>query len=93
MAENIAEVLAMLLPAGLLFDSPEIYAEVAKLPIVPLEDVRRHWQCTESEHLPPDIVANRLPQLTPRCARSYEIPLPVVWKTSGGTSGVVTGAI
>ncbi|KAF3768678.1 hypothetical protein M406DRAFT_327098 [Cryphonectria parasitica EP155] len=42
-AEEIAEVLAMLLPPGLLFDSPQIYVEVAKLPVVPLEDVRRHW--------------------------------------------------
>lgn len=49
MAQNIAEVLAMLLPAGLLFDSPEIYAEVAKLPVVPLEDVRRHWKCMTTE--------------------------------------------
>lgn len=43
MADSLAEALAMMLPPGLLFDSPEIYAEVAKLPIVPLEDVRRHW--------------------------------------------------
>ncbi|PSR93874.1 hypothetical protein BD289DRAFT_495446 [Coniella lustricola] len=43
MAESLGEALALMLPPGLLFDSPAIYAEVAKLPIVPLEDVRRHW--------------------------------------------------
>lgn len=46
MADAVAEVLAMLLPPGILFDSPQIYAEVAKLPIVPLEDIRRHWHGT-----------------------------------------------
>lgn len=49
MAHEIAEMLAMLLPPGLLYDSPEIYAEVAKLPVIPLEDVRQHWQCTAPE--------------------------------------------
>lgn len=49
MAESVAEVLAMLLPPGILFDSPHIYAEVAKLPVVPLEDIQRHWHGTSSQ--------------------------------------------
>lgn len=40
----------MLLPKGIVFDSPTIYAEVAKLPVVPLEDIHRHWKTYTTTH-------------------------------------------
>lgn len=48
--EAIVEALEQLLPKGIVFDSPTIYAEVAKLPVVPLEDVHRHWKTYTRTH-------------------------------------------
>lgn len=44
------EALGQLLPKGIVFDSPTIYAEVAKLPVVPLEDIHRHWKTYTRTH-------------------------------------------
>ncbi|KAG8168043.1 hypothetical protein KVR01_003732 [Diaporthe batatas] len=48
--EAIVEALEQLLPKGIVFDSPTIYAEVAKLPVVPLEDIHRHWKTYTRTH-------------------------------------------
>ncbi|ROV95442.1 hypothetical protein VMCG_08504 [Cytospora schulzeri] len=48
--DAIVEVLQQLLPKGIVFDSPAIYAEVAKLPVVPLEDIHRHWKTYTTTH-------------------------------------------
>lgn len=48
--DALVEVLQQLLPKGIVFDSPEIYAEVAKLPVVPLEDIHRHWKTYTTTH-------------------------------------------
>lgn len=48
--DALAEVLQQLLPKGIVFDSPTIYAEVAKLPVVPLEDIHRHWKTYTTTH-------------------------------------------
>lgn len=48
--EVIVEALEQLLPKGIVFDSPTIYAEVAKLPVVPLEDIHRHWKTYTRTH-------------------------------------------
>ncbi|KUI70062.1 hypothetical protein VM1G_04890 [Cytospora mali] len=48
--DAIAEILQQLLPKGIVFDSPAIYAEVARLPVVPLEDIHRHWKTYTTTH-------------------------------------------
>lgn len=48
--EAIVEAIEQLLPKGIVFDSPTIYAEVAKLPVVPLEDIHRHWKTYTRTH-------------------------------------------
>lgn len=48
--DAIFEVLQQLLPKGIVFDSPAIYTEVAKLPVVPLEDIHRHWKTYTTTH-------------------------------------------
>lgn len=48
--EAIIEALEQLLPKGIVFDSPTIYGEVAKLPVVPLEDIHRHWKTYTRTH-------------------------------------------
>ncbi|POS78265.1 hypothetical protein DHEL01_v203349 [Diaporthe helianthi] len=48
--EAIVQALEQLLPKGIVFDSPAIYAEVAKLSIVPLEDIHRHWKTYTRTH-------------------------------------------
>lgn len=48
--DALAEVLQKLLPEGIVFDSPVIYTEVAKLPVVPLEDIHRHWKTYTTTH-------------------------------------------
>lgn len=40
---DIAEVLAMLLPPGLVFEDPAAYAKMADLPVVPWEDIHKLW--------------------------------------------------
>jgi hypothetical protein len=48
--EAIVEALEQLLPKGIVFDSPSIYREVAKLPVVPVEDIYRHWKTYTTTH-------------------------------------------
>lgn len=49
MANNImdvAEVLTMLLPPGLVFEDPTAYAKLADQPVVPWEDLHKLWNST-----------------------------------------------
>lgn len=47
---DIAEVLAMLLPQGLVYEDPAAYAKIADLPIVPWEDIHKLWNSTVATH-------------------------------------------
>lgn len=40
---DLAEVLAMLLPPGLVFEDPAAYEKLAILPVVPWEDIHKLW--------------------------------------------------
>ncbi|CAN8100437.1 unnamed protein product [Discula destructiva] len=47
---DLAEVLAMLLPTGLVFEDPAAYAKLADQPVVPWEDIHKLWNNSTSRY-------------------------------------------
>lgn len=93
---DLAEVLAMLLPPGLVFEDPAAYAKIADLPVVPWEDIHKLWNSMGAttqllimsryqRSANPDL------QIPLQGTRSSRIRPHVASSTSGGTSGQVTG--
>lgn len=91
---------ALILPAGFVTNTKEIYQEVASYPVIPLEQLWQYWHGNTtgarlSGRLPSldRRGANPCSQYTPQPFESLSIPQLTASRTSGGMSWEATDAI